>query len=228
MLACVAFVLVAGCDNSGELRYRLTVEADVEGEVKSASSVINVGFYGGGGKNQPNRYYSNAKGVAAVIDLGRHGWLIAALQDNGTELSNALFEKRWPCARPVGAAGLPSAFGKDALELTKVREGKRVLTADNLPAFIWMPRDEPYINSRQLCPEQFARAIGADVRLKSVTIELAPDAPFTPMLDIKARWLDELREDQRDGTSSRYNPTGRPYAGFYPYLHHLESPGVPK
>ena len=39
--------------------------------------------------------------------------------------------------------------------------------------------------------------IGANIELRSVTIEAAPDAPLLTRLEIKAPWLDEIRIDQK-------------------------------
>ena len=79
--------LLSGCGNIHTFRYRLTVEVEDNGEVKSASSVIEVQFRGGGGSSSgsPYRYYTSIKGIAPVIDLGRGGNLVAALAENGEE-----------------------------------------------------------------------------------------------------------------------------------------------
>jgi hypothetical protein len=43
--------------------------------------------------------------------------------------------------------------------------------------------------------------IGANIELRSVSIEVARNAPVLFRLDIQAPWLNEIREDQRDGVS---------------------------
>ena len=62
--------------------------------------------------------------------------------------------------------------------------------------FVWFPYGQPYERAQQLCPEEFSRVIGANIELRSVTIEAAPDAPLLTRLEIKAPWLDEIRTDQ--------------------------------
>jgi hypothetical protein len=95
------------------------------------------------------------------------------------------------------------------------------LGADHLPAFIWFPSGVSYRQSQQLCPEEFSRVTGADVKLQTVTIEIAPDAPVATTLDIQAPWLDEMRNDKNNGSYS--GPSPKPY---WPYLPaQIESPG---
>ena len=80
--------------------------------------------------------------------------------------------------------------------LANLQQGRRDLTDDSYPAFIWFPYGQPYERAQQLCPEEFSRAIGANIELQSVTIEVAPDAPLLTRLNINAPWLDEIRADQ--------------------------------
>jgi len=65
------------------------------------------------------------------------------------------------------------------------------------------PPDKPYEKARQLRPEEFASVIGAEIKLQSVTIELAPDAPLLKRLDILAPWLDEIRINRRESCFGR-------------------------
>jgi len=51
--------------------------------------------------------------------------------------------------------------------------------------------------------------IGAGIKLQSVTIELAPNAPLLKRLDIRAPWLDEIRKDQRQ-SFTRFGTTFKP------------------
>ena len=201
LLVLAAVFLFKACDggSGGDVRYRLTVAVSVDGD-KTASSVINVLFYGGGGSSSgsPYRYYTMTQGVAPVIDLGSHGWLVAAMEYDGEEYYRRKRLYGLSCAVPRMATNLLDAFGLDASDLVHQRSGKRVLAADHYPAFIWFPGGKPYEQGQQLCPEEFARVIGPGIALQSVTIELAPDAPLLKRLDIRAPWLEEIRIDQRE------------------------------
>src|SRR5262249_51735146 len=172
----------------------------VDGADKTGSSVINVLFYGGGGtkSGSPYQYYTMTEGVAPVIDLGSHGWLVAAMEYDGEEYYRRKRRYGLACAVPRSATSLLDAFGLEVSDLRHRSGAKRVLAADYYPAFIWFPAGKPYERAQQLCPEEFASVIGAGITLESVTIELAPDAPLLKRLHIRPPWLDEIRIDQRE------------------------------
>lgn len=196
----------------GDVRFLLAFAVSVDGAVKTGSSVINVLFYGGGDtkSGSPYRYYTSTEGVAPVIDLGSHGWLVAALQPDGEEYVRRKRLYGLACADPRYAPSLLDAFGREVPELRNRSGDKRVLAENYYPAFIWFPPGKPYEQAQQLCPEEFSRMIGAGIKLQSVRIELARGAPLLKRLDIQAPWLDEIRIDQRErftrfGTSFKPN-----------------------
>ena len=210
--ACVMaamLVVLSGCGNVHTFRYRLTVEVEDNGEVKSASSIIEVQFRGGGqsSSGSPYRYYTSVKGVAPVIDLGRGGMLVAALTENGEEYYRRKRKYNLACKGFKNADTLPDAFRLEASKLVKLREGKRELADGGYPAFIWFPDGETYEKAQQLCPEEFAEAIDGHVVLRSVSIEIAPDAPLLTHLEIQPQWLPEMQRDSAAGRAS--------YAGIY-------------
>jgi hypothetical protein len=201
MLLVTVLLLYKACDNGGgDVRFRLTFALSVDGAVKTGSSIINVLFYGGGGtkSGSPYRYYTSTEGVAPVIDLGSHGWLVAAMQPDGEEYVRRKRRYGLACADPRYAPSLLDAFGLEVSELRNRSGVKRVLAENYYPAFIWFPAGKPYEQAQQLCPEEFSSVIGAGIKLQSVTIELAPGAPLLKRLDIRAPWLDEIRIDQRE------------------------------
>ena len=210
-------LLYKACDNGGgDVRFRLTVAVSADGAVKTGSSVINVLFYGGGGtkSGSPYRHYTVTEGVAPVIDLGSHGWLVAALQPDGPEYVRRKKLYGLACADPRYATSLLDAFGLEVSDLRNRSGDKRVLTEKYYPAFIWFPAGKPYEQVQQLCPEEFSSVIGAGIKLQSVTIELAPNASLLKRLDIRAPWLDEIRIDQREsffriGTTFKPNRQGQ-------------------
>jgi len=203
LLASGAATLLSGCGGSdGTFRYRLAFSVNVNGEVKSGSSIISVRYRGGQpGWESGVATYTTVTGVAPAIDLGQRGMLVAAMAYNVDAWAS-----RKACKKPMPADWLPGKFGLKLAALVALREGKRDLTDDSYPAFLWFPSGQPYERAQQLCPEQFARVIGADIELRSVTIEAAPDAPLLTRLEIKAPWLDEIRIDQKTKGAVDFKP----------------------
>ena len=203
-----AFPLLQSCDsvNLETVRYRMAFEVEMNGKVKSASSIIELKHSPAGDASGRPTIARWRRGVAAVIDLGEHGTLVAALgPDNygGREWLRRKKQFGLSCSEPErvtrlfdAAYGLDPQGEYDTRYFAKLRwlpSGKRKLTNDHLPVFIWFPRGAPYRQAQQLCPEEFARVIGADVRLRAVSIELAPSAPVQVKLDMEAWYFgDEL------------------------------------
>jgi hypothetical protein len=190
------FIAQSACGvNDATFRYRLAFSVSVNGAVKSGSSIISVRYWRGGASwGTGEATYTIVEGVAPVIDLGQHGMLVAAMAYNVDA-----WARRKACKQPLPADSLPGKFGLEPAALANLREGKRELADDSYPAFIWFPSGQPYERAQQLCPEEFSHVIGANIELRSVTIEAAPDAPLLTRLDISAPWLDEIRIDQKSG-----------------------------
>jgi hypothetical protein len=206
-------------------RFRMAFEVEMNGTVKSASSIIELKYSPAATTTGRSTIVRWRRGVAAIIDLGEHGTLVAALGPDhyGNEWRRRKKQFGLSCSGPErvtqlfdAAYGLDPTVEYDSTYLAKIRwlpSGKRKLTNDHLPVFIWFPRDAPYKQAQQLCPEEFARVIGADVRLRVVSIELEPSAPVQLRLDIQAPWLEEMRNDKNHGSWS--GPADKPY---WPYL----------
>jgi hypothetical protein len=202
LLAAAVLALLPACKKtSATFRYRLTVEVEVDGEVKSASSIIEILYYGLGGDVGASgaRSYSTYSGVAPVIDLGSHGMLAATMEYDDSEWHRRKKQYGLTCKQPVGAVSFPRVFGLQALQLEKLPAGdKHQLPEDVYPAFVWFPDGAPWPDAKQLCPEEFEGVIGG-VKFLSISIEPAPGAPISTKLDIQAPWLDQLRIDQKGG-----------------------------
>lgn len=199
--------LLSACSRSdATFRYRLAFSVSVNGAVKSGSSIISVRYWRGGASwGTGEATYTVVNGVAPVIDLGEYGMLVAAMAYDVDA-----WARRKACKQPLAAESLPGKFGLAPAALANLREGKRDLTDGSCPAFIWFPSGQSYERAQQLCPEEFSGAIGANVELRSVTIEAAPDAPLVTRLDISAPWLDEIRTDQKKGQVTTWAGTFKP------------------
>jgi hypothetical protein len=209
----------------------MTFDVEANGQVKSASSIIELEYFWTASTTGTPLISRWRRGVAAVVDLGPNGMLVAAMGPDWSEWRRRKKQFGLSCSEPAYSwAMFDAAFGLDFRKpstnserkefIAKAQEvppGKMKLGADHLPAFIWFPRGVSYRQAQQLCPEEFSRVIGADVKLQAVTIEIAPDAPVARSLDIHAPWLDEMRNDKKNG--SRYGD--EPYHPYRP--HQIES-----
>ena len=164
--------LLSGCGGYSEtIRYRVTVEIEMDGEAKSGSSIIEVLYYG---SNSPGSTgasgasgYSQTKGVAPVVNLGRHGMLVAAMSPNYAEFYRRQKMHGLACKAPKAAASWPAALGLTLNDLKKRTTDKSALKDDLYPAFIWFPEGASYKQAQQICPEEFARVIGAHCQRRS-------------------------------------------------------------
>jgi hypothetical protein len=228
VIATFSLLQSCGFTSLSTVRYRMAFEVETNGTVKSGSSIIELEYSWGRDVSWRPTITRARRGVAAVIDLGEHGTLVAALGPE--EYSPSDWDRRkkrfgLSCSEPKSVKQLfDAAYGLNAngeydwTYFAKLRWlrwlpfSKRKLTDDYLPSFIWFPRGAPYRQAHELCPEEFARVIGADVRLRAVSIELAPSAPVQLRLDIQAPWLEEMRNDKNHGSWSG------PEKPFLPYL----------
>ena len=81
LAALAVLVLVQACSkNERTFRFRLSFAVNVDGEVKSASSVIQASYERFGSQNAAGASGTAwHRGVAPIIDLGKHGYLIASM-----------------------------------------------------------------------------------------------------------------------------------------------------
>jgi hypothetical protein len=222
---------IFGVQSLGTTRHRMTFEIGANGEVKSASSIIELEYFWASSTTGNSTIARRRRGVAAVVDLGPTGMLVAALAPDFSEWRRRRDQFGLSCGEPAGTREMfDAAFGLDyrsawnislqkefVAKVQKLPEGKRKLGDDHLPAFIWFPNGGSYRQAQQLCPEEFSRVIGTDVKLRTVTIEIAPNAPVLTRLDLQAPWLDEMRNDRKNGSRSGNDP-------YHPYLpHQIES-----
>jgi hypothetical protein len=189
LLAAVAVILFQWAFPIASYRYRLTVSVEVDGQVHSGSSVIEVWH-----RFNPRTlwhavgvYNDGIRGQAVLVGLGSRGILVAALagQDRGCTvdaryLVGRAYEPasdRKPCV-----IGYPATIENE--RALAQRHGSIELTPDNLPAFIWFSDDANLNTAKMLEPADFAAVIGDSARLVSAQIEITND-PVVIDLDTK-------------------------------------------
>jgi hypothetical protein len=159
-----------------ELRYRLTVEAEVDGKSYTGSSVIAVtyadttrvfGSMGGYGKKP--------KGEAVVLDFGARGLVFGLLEDPHGNVD-------WAAYLPLLVWKLPS--GRDYL--SEVRRLKTLRGPREVPPLHWPKfvrfRDTSDPRSVELLHPDLAPWFGPGARLTRMTIEPTDEAVTTVVI----------------------------------------------
>jgi len=212
-IASLAFLPACGWSRVAQVHYRLTFDIALNGETKSASSLIDLDFVWGADASGKSTIITFTRGSAALIDLGRSGTLVAAVIGDWTEWRTRSRTLGLRCPAPQAAsmifekaARFPDRFVRSKVELLSLienlRPGQHKLTDDQLPAFLWFPAGASYKEGKQICPEEFSRVIGANVALRSVSIEMLRDGSASPWVRPPPPWLVEIRNDKDNGSSS--------------------------
>jgi hypothetical protein len=188
------FIGTAASQNAPEIyryRYRLTISIETDGQTRTGSSVIEVIWrrqpdFGTGAKN-----LSEIRGQAAFIDLGSHGAIVAALQtgDASTDPRNGAWSVEWIAPRAFHMSITP--------EIPDLRmEGRRELTPDNMPRFIWFSNPADPATARPIAPAEFAARLGSGARLAAADIEITDD-PIVIDIDKQLPWYRQLESSQK-------------------------------
>jgi hypothetical protein len=153
-------------------RYRLTVEAEVDGQPKQGSGVIEVTYQrhmniGAMGRDVGASF----QGEAVVLDLGNRGALFALLMAGSDYRSG-------PESIVLKTFGLSGgAFpGWDDASLKKLRSlaGKRELPLDSLPMIVRFRDANDPKSVERIDPTDIAKNFGPDTRLTRATLEIVP------------------------------------------------------
>jgi len=191
-------------------RYRLTVAVEIDGQVHTGSSVIEVWYRfnpEAPGATLP-MYDSSLEGQAVLIDLGAHGVLVAALGNNSDPnvvsaqfLAGRAFQ---PSARQT--AGWYGATLDRVRELARMK-GKVDLTPDNMPPFIWISNKADPATAHFVKPQDFASVIGDSTRLLSAQVEITRD-PVVIDINRKLPLYNSLPPPAK-GSASFHLPNGQ-------------------
>jgi hypothetical protein len=200
------------------LRYRLTLEAEVDGQPKSGSSVIEVTY-----SKQPQiasqpELSIGYRGEAVVLDLGSRGMLFALLKAGADSRSSP----EWIVLRAFNLPG--GSFPRPVEEGVKqVRRlsGKRELPLESLPLLVRFRDINDPMTVERVNPLNIAERFGAGAKLVRATLEIAPTGIWplnvfgitgeavTAGIQGKLNWLRRLNGGYLDGAfSSRNAPLG--------------------
>ncbi len=205
----VAIVLVLGLGLYGFVaynfpeashRYRLTVEIEADGKVHTGSGVVQVQWFELIMSQRTEN--SRVEGRAPLVDLGKHGVVVAALKNN---IRSVQFK---PEPRDAEYLALEAFYGRPTWATKKVSQqrkayaaiggetGRRALPEASYPPFIWLPNPGDRGSAQPMMARDFSSKIDPSVKIRSVTVEMTND-PFDNNLFEKLPWLEAAYNDER-------------------------------
>jgi hypothetical protein len=152
--ACLIAAVVVGrtAFPSYSHRYRLTVSVEVDGEVHSGSSVIEVTWRGQPEIGDVGAFQPSIRGQAAFVDLGRRGAIVAALLPGGA--GNRSSSATYLAMKAYGVTR-----GYDAYRTIGQQSGRRDLAPDNMPLLIWLANVSDSTTARVVDPRALSEAL---------------------------------------------------------------------
>jgi hypothetical protein len=196
-----AVVLYTIAYPSVALRYRLTLEAEVDGQPKSGSGVIEVTYrqrpsVGAVGRDVGVSF----RGEAVVLDLGSHGALFALLKAGSDSRSG-------PESIVLRAFGFPGgAFpGWDDENPKKLRKlsGKRELPLESLPMLVRFRDVNDPKSVERVDPIDVGKSFSPSTRLTRATLEIVPAGitgePVTTGIEKRLTWIPQHYDIKLDG-----------------------------
>jgi hypothetical protein len=167
-------------------RYRLTLAIEVDGQVHTGSSVIEIRWIGQpnigpGGSSVPRVY-----GQAVLIDLGTRGVVVATL-NNGESYgpaSDGAKNALWLAAQAFGNR----STAEEMPALPHLR-GRRELTPDNMPRLVWFPDIAVPQSARKFTAAEIPTLFGNNSHLVSAYVEITSN-PLVIDIDKTLPWID--------------------------------------
>lgn len=191
------------------LRYRLTLEAEVDGKPKTGSGVIEVIY-----SKQPEfasgrDRVSSHRGEAVVLDLGERGTLFALLtagSDNRSIPESIVLR-----AFNFDGGAFPGPAVEAGFSQIRKLSGKRELPLTSLPLLVRFRDLNDPRTVEKVDPLDISHSFGPSVRLVRATLEIVPvgiwplnsfgitGEPVTNYVVTKLNWLPNYYDRRLDG-----------------------------
>jgi hypothetical protein len=210
LFAVITAALIAVCISllgtafpSETIRYRLTLEAEIDGNPAVGSGVIQVkqfdttgvfGSMGGAG--------AEINGEAVVLDLGRSGPVFALLRGAIIGL--------WEPPSSLAFRAFRDTFGQETDPLAQIRmlqreRPRREVPPEYLPMLVRFRDINDPKSIEQVDPANFSATTAAGIELRRATIEITDD-PITTGIAARLPWLADLKKGGTlDGSRSSAN-----------------------
>jgi hypothetical protein len=200
---CLAYLMFFPTDY---LRYRLTLDVDVNGVMRTGSGVVEIAYQGMpdwlSEIGQGAHFGGVMRGCAITVDLGEHGLLFVVdsrpFLENPTTHLLALPKLASLNMLPFIAYDLSQSYdpssGLAAVRELQTKEGSVEVPPDKLPMLLRFRNLDDGDTIEELDPRDLTAAYGPGVRLARAQFEFTTD-PVTPMPAIWPKWL--ASEEQR-------------------------------
>lgn len=200
------------------VRYRLTLNAEVDGKPVSGSSVVQVLYETGFQFATESAATIRVEGEAVVLDLAERGMLFALLKAGQDERSIPQTIVFRAFNFPGGALPLPASDG--IRQLARL-SGKVNLPLANLPLLVRFRDLNDPLTVERVDPQNLEAAFGPGVKLTGATLEIVAanswplrvfgflSEPITRGIEAKLGWLRQLKGGYlHGGSTSRNAPFG--------------------
>jgi hypothetical protein len=174
-------------------RYQLNLALEIEGQIYTGSSVIEVSW-SCGMKIADSGCGAVLDGQATLVDLGPRGVLIATLHSGvrvGPTSAGYGTDAIFLCAN---AFGNRSTFGE--LPALPELSGRRDLSPANFPYLVWLPHPDDPKSARELTPASISPTIDPTAHFVEAFVEITRD-PVVIDIDRKLPWFPALLREQR-------------------------------
>jgi hypothetical protein len=204
------------------LRYRLTLEAEVDGKPKAGSGVIEVTY-----SKQPEfasgrDRVSSHRGEAVVLDFGDRGTLFALLTAGSD--SRSIPESIILRAFNFDGGAFPGPTVEEGFKKLRQLSGKRDLPLTSLPLLVRFRDLSNPMTVEKVDPFDIGKSFGGGAKLLRATLEIVPvgiwplnsfgvtGEPITAHMRTKLNWLSEYYERRLDGQRFEASSSSLPLA----------------
>lgn len=215
LLAVYAWLTYMNTAELGRYRFLVTTRIEVDGEVKSASSVIELRVTP---RIEAYNFGFDFFGTAASFQLPRGGMLFVPLsipeamqyaEKGGAPLN--LYDEATPPSMIYSAYYPKSAPGKWDNVRPSFEKAKKISVPDkSRPGFIWVPEraltyaDLRFLHSHELSTPAWSRELGYLIKYLDTTIE-PTTAQLATRQPLEAPWIVSVREKSPQYLSSVRN-----------------------
>ncbi len=186
---------------SATVRYRLTLEAEVDGKLKTGSGVIEVNYSKNNDPISNAEFSIDIRGEAVVLDLGQRGTLFALLKGDTDSRSGP----DYIVLRAFNFSGgaLPRPVTKGLSDVRKL-SGKVELPLTSLPLLVRFRDINDPKTLEKVDPLNLDKSFGPGVKLTRTTLEVVSSGiwplswfgitgePITTGVERKLEWLNHL------------------------------------